>query len=98
MINMLKFKPGGLTKYQACVKAVSPLINEVGGELVWSGLATLIGPHEEDEGLWDAVLIVKYPNQMALAALGSHPDYPGYLRTAALADSRLIASTDMDFS
>jgi|GEM_PF-1898190 len=35
---------------------------------------------------------------MALAALGSHPDYPGYLRTAALADSRLIASTDMDFS
>ncbi len=64
MINMLKFKPGGLTKYQACVKAVSPLINEVGGELVWSGqsIATLIGPHEEDEGLWDAVLIVKYPN------------------------------------
>lgn len=100
MINMLKFKTGGLPKYQAYVKAVAPLINEVGGELVWSGqpMATLIGPHEHEEGLWDAVLIVKYPNKMALAALGSHPDYPGHLRTEALADSRLIASTAMDFS
>lgn len=99
MINMLKFKTNGLEKYQAYVKAVAPLINEVGGELIWSGqpMAMLIGPHEDEEVLWDAVLIVKYPSKMALVALSSHPDYPGHLRTEALVDSRLIASTAMDF-
>ncbi len=97
MINMLKFKSDGYKKYQAYVKTVAPLIQEVGGELVWSGqpMFTLIGPH--DDVLWDAVLIVKYPSKMALAALGSHPDYPGHLRTEALVDSRLIASTQMGF-
>ncbi|OEK01194.1 hypothetical protein BFP97_06575 [Roseivirga sp. 4D4] len=97
MINMLKFKTAGLSKYQAYIKAVAPLIVEVGAELVWSGqpMGMLIGPH--DARLWDAVLIVKYPNKMALAQLGGHPDYPGHLRTEALADSRLIACTEMDF-
>ena len=97
MINMLKFKSDGLEKYQAYVKAVSPLIKEVGAEMVWSGqpMGMLIGP--TDEVLWDAVLIVKYPNKMALAQLGGHPDYPGHLRTDALVDSRLIASTSMSF-
>lgn len=96
MINMLKFKTNGLQKYQAYVKAVAPLIEEVGAEMIWSGqpLCTLIGP--SDDILWDAVLIVKYPNKMALAALGGHPDYPGHLRADALADSRLIASTALD--
>lgn len=96
MINMLKFKTDGLEKYQAYVEAVMPLIKEVGAELIWSGqpMCTLIGPH--DDILWDAVLIVKYPNKMALAQLGGHPDYPGQLRTDALADSRLIANTALD--
>ncbi|MFY0594428.1 hypothetical protein [Roseivirga sp.] len=95
MINMLKFKTDGLPKYQAYMKAVAPLIAEVGAELVWSGqpLGVLIGP--TDETLWNAVLIVKYPNKMALAQLGGHPDYPGHLRTDALADSRLIATTEL---
>mgnify|MGYP000141231795 FL=1 len=97
MINLLKFKTDGLEKYQTYMKAVAPLIKEVGAELIWSGqpMGTIIGP--SDELLWDAVLIVKYPNKMALAQLGGHPDYPGHLRTDALADSRLIASTAMSF-
>lgn len=96
MINYLKFKEDGLATYKTYVKAVAPLIAEVGAEMVWSGkpMATLIGP--ENEALWDAVLIVRYPNKMALAQLGGHPDYPGHLRAEALEDSRLIVSTALE--
>lgn len=91
MINLLKFKPDGLQTYQTYIKAVIPIAEEVGGTLIWSGkpLTTLIGP--VDEMLWDAVLIMRYPDKMALMKLGGHPNYPGHLRADALEDSRLIA-------
>jgi len=98
MINMLKFNEGGQEKYKTYMHAVAPLIKEVGAKLIWSGkpMMGLIGP--EDEMLWDAVLIVRYPNKIALAQLGGHPDYPGHLRAEALEDSRLIASSQLDFA
>ncbi len=98
MVNLLKFRPKGVEIYQEYIKKVAPLLKEVGGELIWSGkpLGILIGP--ENESLWDAMLIVRYPDKMALAQLGGNPEYPGHLRTEALEDSRLIACAQLDFS
>ena len=95
MVNLLKFKAdGGEASYLRYSKAVGPLLEEVGGTLVWAGkpMRVLIGP--EDETLWDLMLIVKYPDKMALAKLGGNPDYPGHLRAEGLEDSRLIACTE----
>ena len=51
-----------------------------------------IGPAEES---WDEALLVEYPSRSAFATMVSDPDYQAAAvhRTAALADSRLIATT-----
>jgi uncharacterized protein (DUF1330 family) len=69
-----------------------PLLAAVGGEpiLVGSGGEFLIGPHDE---VWDWVLLVRYPDVQAFLAMTQNPEYmtgAGH-RTAALADSRLLA-------
>jgi uncharacterized protein (DUF1330 family) len=69
-----------------------PLLAAVGGEpiLMGSGGEFLIGPHDE---VWDRVLLVRYPDVQAFLAMTQSPEYmtgAGH-RTAALADSRLLA-------
>jgi hypothetical protein len=51
----------------------------------------LLGPPEER---WDLALLVRYPSKVAFLALVSNPDYQNITvhRTAALEDSRLIAT------
>jgi uncharacterized protein (DUF1330 family) len=64
----------------------------VGGKPIWMGEAqlTIIGPSDEP---WDDVLLVEYPSRKAFLTMASNPDYLACSvhRTAALADSRLIA-------
>ena len=99
MVNLLKFKPdGGEATYLHYAREVTPLLEKVGATVVWAGkpMGLLIGP--EDEMLWDLMLIVKYPDKMALAQLGGDPDYPGQLRSDALADSRLIPASVFSLS
>ncbi len=72
------------------------LVSEVGGEVVWSGeaRASLIAPPEEE---WDLVLLVRYPSVEAFTTMLAHPDYHPHAtahRTAALLDSRLIATVE----
>ena len=55
----------------------------------------MIGP---EPGEWDLVLAVRYPSRQAFVTMATDP---GYLeihahREAALADSRLIATTAVD--
>jgi uncharacterized protein (DUF1330 family) len=54
-------------------------------------LAGVIGPPEER---WDDVLLVRYPAFSVLQKLFANPQYQAavFHRTAALEDSRLIAS------
>lgn len=54
--------------------------------------AALIAPEQES---WDEVLLVRYPSPEAFLAMLADPDYQAATvhRTAALADSRLIACT-----
>lgn len=67
-------------------------VQAVGGKPVWMGDAqlTLIGPADEP---WDEVLLVEYPSRKAFLTMASNPEYLACTvhRTAALADSRLIA-------
>ena len=67
-------------------------VEAVGGKPIWMGQVqqTVIGPSEE---AWDEVLLVQYPSRKAFLAMAANPEYLACTvhRTAALADSRLIA-------
>jgi uncharacterized protein (DUF1330 family) len=67
-------------------------VQAVGGKPVWMGAAqlTVIGPSDEP---WDEVLLVEYPSPKAFLTMASSPEYLACTvhRSAALADSRLIA-------
>ena len=107
MLNLLRFKevadyssfpdlnPGnpisGAQAYALYIKNVSPLLNAIGSEIVFSGKADhfLIGPDEEK---WDMGILVKHLDMKDFLAFASNPDYLAIAghRTAALADSRLL--------
>lgn len=96
MVNLLKFKDvdeasgkTGAELYKEYMVAVAPLLEKAGGRVVWMGkaISAFIGPAEE--GLWDKVLLVQYPNKMAFVGMVTEPDYPGSMREIALEDSRL---------
>lgn len=68
-------------------------IARAGGRLVWLGAAqaTLIGPPDE---AWDDAVLVEYPSRRAFIQMVSRPEYlrGAPHRTAALEDSRLVAT------
>ena len=71
-----------------------PLLAAVGGRLVWIGLgrATLIAPEGE---AWDQAILVEYPSRTAFVEMTTSEAYQAISRhrSAALADSRLIATS-----
>ncbi|HKU37127.1 MAG TPA: DUF1330 domain-containing protein [Polyangiales bacterium] len=105
MLNLLRFREQASypenSEHGACsgreayarygAKAVAH-VAAVGGKPIWTGAAqlTVIGPTAES---WDDVLLVQYPSRKAFLKMASDPDYLACTvhRTAALADSRLIA-------
>ncbi len=106
MINLLKYRdhadypPGsgaepcsGREAYQRYGARVTPMLAECGGKILWLGNVqrTVIGPEGEP---WDDAILVQYPSRKAFLAMVSRPDYrkAATHRTAALADSRLIAT------
>jgi len=112
MINLLRFRNlaeyapsfaaepcSGREAYERYGMAVLPLLAGVGGRIRWRGEAKLvvIGPSEES---WDEAILVEYPSRSAFVSMVTSEAYQQISehRTAALADSRLIAtSTAMDF-
>jgi uncharacterized protein (DUF1330 family) len=105
MLNMLRFRehaayPEGSTAapcsgreaYTRYGAVAAEHVRAVGGHPVWMGLPqlTLIGPSDET---WDQVLLVQYPSRKAFLTMASNPAYLACAehRTAALADSRLVA-------
>jgi uncharacterized protein (DUF1330 family) len=106
MINLLRYRdraeyPSGSTAqpcsgrdaYQRYSVAVIPTLTAVGGKVLWLGNVkrTVIGP---DSDRWDDAILVQYPSRKAFLTMVSNPDYQSIAvhRTAALADSRLIAT------
>ena len=83
----------GRQAYAVYSQHVMPLLKGVGGKPVWMGDAhcAVIAPTGES---WDEVLLVEYPNKHAFLKMIQSPEYLAIVhhRTAALADSRLIAT------
>jgi uncharacterized protein (DUF1330 family) len=107
MINLLKFREeavydeganeepcSGREAYQRYSALAFPQVTAVNGTLLWLGKveASLIAPVDE---AWDEALLVQYPSKQAFLQMISSPEYQKISthRTAALADSRLIATT-----
>ena len=96
MLNLLRFDgEEGRAAYARYGEAVVPLIQELGGQVVFSGpcAEAVIGPAERE---WDAVLLVRYPSRRAFLDMISSPAYGEAHphRAAAIADSRLIPCSE----
>jgi uncharacterized protein (DUF1330 family) len=104
MLNLLKFAErgggngagSGRDSYARYGERVRSMLEQVGGRILWQGRAdSVVIGGEEDE--WDAVILVEYPSRKAFIEMTSSPKYGevGKDRTAGLADSRLIAMTEL---
>ena len=104
MLNLLRFRARaayddgdrGLTGEQAYaryVREAMPHLEAAGAKVLFTGSArtTVIGPVDE---AWDEVLLVEYPSAAKFAAMVTQPAYQALAvhRTAAVADSRLVAT------
>ena len=106
MINLLRYRDrasypsgtdaapcSGREAYQRYGARVTPMVVEAGGKILWFGnvAQVVIGPDAER---WDDAVLVQYPSRKAFITMVSRPDYVevSVHRTAALADSRLIAT------
>ncbi len=109
MINLLRYRDRasypsgsdaapctGREAYQRYGANVTPMLAEAGGRILWFGnvAQTVIGPEGEH---WDEAILVQYPSRKAFLGMVSRPDYlkAAVHRTAALADSRLIATVTL---
>jgi uncharacterized protein (DUF1330 family) len=107
MINLLRYRerahypPGfdaepcsGREAYQRYGVLVAPHIASAGARMLWLGSvqASVIAPAEER---WDDAILVEYPSRKAFLQMVTNPEYLAVAghRTAALDDSRLIATT-----
>jgi uncharacterized protein (DUF1330 family) len=107
MINLLRFRDQadygpdsdatpctGREAYQRYSQATMQFITAIGAQVIWYGSAkgVLVGPRTER---WDTAFLVRYPSKQAFLEMIGNPDYQAVTkhRTAALEDSRLIATT-----
>jgi uncharacterized protein (DUF1330 family) len=84
MLNLLRFVPdGGRERYAEYGDAVSPLLEEAGAEVLYSGAADLplLGG-----SAWDLVLLVEYPSRGAFLEMVRSEAYRRieHLRSEAL--------------
>ena len=109
MINLLRYRDraaypsgsdaavcSGREAYQRYGGSVTAMVIEAGGRILWFGNVAqiVIGPDAER---WDDAVLVQYPSRTAFITMVSRPDYllASVHRTAALADSRLIATSTL---
>lgn len=107
MLNLLRFNEravypdggehapcSGREAYARYSRTALAKVHGVGGEVQLAANAhmALIAPEGER---WDQLLLVRYPSPEAFLAMLGDPEYQAATvhRTAALADSRLIATT-----
>ena len=107
MINLLRYRDQaaypadfaaapctGTEAYGRYSEAVQPLLAKVGGRPIWIGLVRESLIAEPGEA-WHNVMLVEYPSRQAFIEMTSSPEYLAIAphRTAALEDSRLIATS-----
>ena len=85
MVNLLTFKPdGGAAEYAKYSAAVIPIIESLGGRLLFSSQTAMCLLGNAD---WDAIALVEYPTPATLLQMASSPEYQAIVgpRTAGLA-------------
>ena len=106
MLNLLRFSDrssgggdgakSGRDSYERYGERVRSMLEETGARVLFQGRAdsVVIGDDADD---WDAVILVEYPSRDAFLEMTSSPQYREVSkdRTAGLADSRLIAMTEL---
>jgi uncharacterized protein (DUF1330 family) len=110
MLNLLKFaeradgdssdagdgKESGRGSYERYGERVRSMLEETGARVLFQGRAdsVVIGGDADD---WDAVILVEYPSRKAFLEMTSSKKYREVSkdRSAGLADSRLIAMTEL---
>ena len=107
MINLLRYREqaayppdfkaepcSGREAYGRYAEVALKMVAAVGGRPLWAGSVSgsVIAPDTE---AWDDAALVQYPSRAAFARMIARPDYQEVVvhRTAALEDSRLIATT-----
>lgn len=84
-------KATGHEAYAAYGRESQPVLDKVGGSILWRGTfeTVLIGPSDER---WDYAFIARYPDAGAFLAMVTDPVYREAVkhRQAAVEDSRLI--------
>jgi len=89
MLNLLAFCPdGGAERYAEYGAAVTPLLEKVGGRIVFAGQSS---PALLGEQSWDLVALVEYPSRQAFLDMVGSEEYQAiaHLRTEALAAGEL---------
>lgn len=104
MLNLLKFAEtagggggkSGAESYDTYGEKMRDIMAERGIKLLWRGRADSVVIGDDEADGWDMVLLVQYPSRKAFLEMGASKEYGkvGEHRTAALADSRLIACTE----
>lgn len=106
MINLLRYREraaypdgfaaepcSGREAYGRYGEVALQRVASVGGKILWMGdvAATVIAPEAES---WDDAVLVQYPSPQAFLDMIAQPEYQAASphRSAALADSRLIAT------
>jgi uncharacterized protein (DUF1330 family) len=87
MLNLLEFKPdGGAERYGEYATAVAPLLEKVGGRIIFAGQPAepLIG-----DGRWDMVALAEYPSRQAFLDMVGSPEYG---EIAGIRDESLVRS------
>jgi uncharacterized protein (DUF1330 family) len=105
MLNLLRFKEhadgidegvSGAEAYARYSAATEPFLRGVGGRLKAAGrvVGSVVGPNDPE---WDLVLWVEYPSPKKFLEMAMNPEYLKVHahREAALADSRLIACSEV---
>lgn len=84
MLNLLAFREdGGRERYVEYGAAAAPLLEKVGGRIVFGGAASPVVIGAES---WDMVALVEYPSRAAFLEMVGSPEYQeiAHLRTEAL--------------
>lgn len=96
MLNLLRFRPdGGRESYQRYADALRAELNpRYGLQVVYLGAGDPALVAESGQA-WDMVVLVRYPDRQAFAAMVRDPGYQAitHLRTEALVESVLQPTT-----
>jgi uncharacterized protein (DUF1330 family) len=101
MLNLLKFKDvatgggSGAASYNRYGDSVSRMVEERGGQILWSGRVDQVLIGDEAANGWDAIALVQYPSRQAFLDMVSDDTYlkTHEHREGGLADTVLLACT-----